>query len=216
MRTYPLFSRYILLFSSFATYSVNSLAAYPVDDNRFDCYYYEDTNTLNNITQLAKNLESSRSRSSIEYIDLMLQIKNEVEKYTGSTISIYSYLNYVSSEIESKGYEIPVKSLNTFKRLVRLREKKIQSQRADYPLSYEQNIFDVYANVGNGQQPQDNELPPSLCWGLTIALTGGFLYMIPCCQAIGQSLVGTGLGIALQTILDKQDRDYWEKRKVNN
>lgn len=214
MRTITLYNRYILLFSSFATFSINSLPAYPIDDSRFDCYYYEDTNTLNNITQLAKNLESSKSRSSVEYIDLMLKIRNEVEKYTGSTISIYSYLNFVNSEIKSKGYEIPEKALNTFKRLIRLREKKIQSQLADYPLSYEQDIFDVYANTG--QQLQDNELPPSLSWGLTMALAGGFLYMIPCCQSAGQWLITTGVGYAIQTILDKQDRDYWEKRKVNN
>ncbi len=164
-------------------------------------------------------------------LDTMLDMKLEVEGYTGQKINIDKELDKIEIEIKKKGGKIPKKGMEKIRKIINKRYKKEQ-HRAMCVASYLQDQpdigFDEYkilyktAHGHDKEKDEENEileLPGSFVAGVTMMLAGGFLCIIglriPVCMEMGKQLAYTGLGFCVNGYIDHQDENK-EKDKNKN
>lgn len=165
---------------------------------------------LKEIVDKLTKLEKKGTRK--EMIDLVLEVKHEVEIYSGKTISLDQKLNEVYKEIQKKGYKIPKKQFDRFTKEIKQREKKSNKK--------EKILFRSKHNKDEKDEEHEKEqieLPVRMTFGITLALCGVFLCCLPHPQAKkwGTDLIIAGVTMATESGLNKAEKDQ-EERKNNN
>lgn len=161
-----------------------------------------------------KLMKLEKKGTSNEMIDLVLEVKKEVENAIGRKINLNDKLNEVQRQAQQKGCKIPKKQFENFKRELVKREKK-QVNRGN------QTIFRSKQKENEkdkkDKEKEEVELPVSMAFGITVALCGVFLCCLPSPQAKewGSKLITYGMGIAVSSGLAKQDEDQKERKKEN-
>lgn len=143
-------------------------------------------------------------------ISLMLDVKREVEAYSGISIDLDKQLKKVETEINKKGFGIPKEEFKALTKKLKKKEKR-SKHRALYletcllnpgmtfNLEEEQLLF----NAAHGaEEKEELDVPIRLTVGVTVALVGLFLIVAPVIpppiKVWGKDLVVYGAAIAAE------------------
>jgi hypothetical protein len=78
---------------------------------------------------LTKHQEKGEKGDFDGMIDVMLDIKEEVESFTGQKICIDDALHYIYKEMKKNGYGVPKEYFKLMKKKIEKREKKKEEEK---------------------------------------------------------------------------------------
>lgn len=174
-------------------------------------------NNINNVVfglRIEKLVEKmwkyQRKMDGDKIIETMLEIKHEIEIYTGKAIDLDKEFDKVEATLQKKN-NIPKKDIKAVRKAIVKKEKKLHHRALcmayylqDAPsLSFEE--YETLFNISHGNEQetqQAKDLPLRLTIGITMMLAGGFLCMagvylvMPPCVYAGEQLLLIGAGFA--------------------
>lgn len=212
---------------------LHNLLVRDVSDNSADCFSI-GLNEVALILKLQKLIEKlnklKKKKDVASMIDIVFDVKIEIEAATGSSISITKSLDHIHKEMQQQGYNVPKKQWSKFTKKFTDREKR-NGHRAEYiakVLADPEGVFDFdeenlrymskhqdkKKDKKEDQEEQNLDIPDFMAWGISAALCGLFLILLPIPKAkeIGTQLIAYGLGIAVQEGF-KHDAEKKEKDK---
>lgn len=159
-----------------------------------------------------KLLKQEKNGNIDKMISIMLDIKGEVEEKTGNAISLEYYLDHVKSDMQKKGYNVPINEWEAFIKRINLKDKR-KKHFAEYmemvllDPSREFNIEDekMLYNAKHGHDKINKEenaisLPLTVAFGVTVKISGEFITLLSTPQAKirGKYLIKEGLSTAVK------------------
>lgn len=166
-----------------------------------------------------------KAEDSKKLLETMLDIKHETEAYTGQKIDISKSLDQVEKEIKAKGGKISKAELKAIKNTINKSEKKHNHKALYMAAALESGCnYDAEAvntewdylckSASKGKDKEDEEmiLPVRVTVGVTIALVGGFITILPFppCKTWGPALISSGVGLAIEGGCGKIEDDRKE------
>ncbi|WP_068469952.1 hypothetical protein [Candidatus Protochlamydia phocaeensis] len=166
-----------------------------------------------------KYYEKSDSES---LLDVILDIKTEVESYTKTEIDIEKEVDKIESELKKKGGKPPKGIFKQFKKFIKKKDKK-KHARAMHMETYfyeEPNIgFNEYEALHlaaiakkHDEDKDEKEIPLKFVLGVSLILGGAFvMFATPVCPLLGytgEALITTGFGMLLDQGIDIYQKDY--------
>ncbi|MDP1879452.1 MAG: hypothetical protein Q8K60_00765 [Parachlamydiaceae bacterium] len=167
-------------------------------------------------------------KNSSKLIDTMLDIKSEIEAFTGNKFDINKEIDKIEVLVKKKGAKVPKNELKLLKKIINNKDKKINNRFACMT-SYLENPsnmeFEVYEKFYFGNIDQEDkevmELPYRLTVGITMTLAGAFLVFvgtrlpIPICKTIGEPMLVSGIGFLIEGYGDKQEENKAKEKQKN-
>ncbi len=213
-------TQHVVFSSIFCTFSLSAITpqpAYAVDR------FINNINLGVKIQKLCeKAIKFSKKLDADNLLDIVLEIKAEIEKSTGQKINIEKEIDKVEAEYIKKG---GMNSKNVFKQYKNLLKNKAKKKHArnfcmeNYFYDSPEMTFEEYESTFLSQKPNvpNNDLellPLNLFVGITLMLGGAFvLFASPICPALvftGEMMMTTGFGFLTMEGLD------YVKNKNNN
>jgi hypothetical protein len=163
-------------------------------------------------------------------IDTMLEIKMEVEAYTGILIDLDKEFSKARSDIKKQGGKVPEKDFEKIRKAINKKEKILYHRNMcvatyleDAPNISFQDFETLYMAARNAHDREEGEqevkdLPWRLAVGISMILGGGFLVVagtllrMPICVEAGKDLAAGGVFFAVEGYHDGQE----EKKDKNN
>ncbi|PJD96133.1 MAG: hypothetical protein CK425_06945 [Parachlamydia sp.] len=153
---------------------------------------------------------------SNKLLDTVLEIRSEIEAYTGHKFNLDKELDRIEKESKKKGSKVSKTEFNRVRKLIKSEEKK-KHKRAAYIASYLDEApsisFDEYEELclaaahGQNQGQAQEEIPIKLFIAITLLLGGSFLmFAAPICPIValpGETMMGLGFGMLLDQGIDK-------------
>ena len=182
------------------------------------------------VTRIEKLVErAKRYKGKLEskkLIEVMLEIKTEVEAYTGKRVDIEAQLNQIEMQAIKNGARFKRGEMNQIRNMLKKCENK-QHHRAVYlaecnmyDISYneiEWNSFYKYASSRHKKEDKEEvEVPLRVTIGVTASLCGYFLSFIPhpYAQAASKVLIAAGIEMCVEgTITRVEENQQKEKNK---
>lgn len=169
---------------------------------------------------LEKVKRAAEKNDGNKLIDLMLDVKREVETYSGMKIDLDKQLDVVESEIKKKGAKIPKNEFKELRKIIKKKEKRAGHRAAylelcllnpeiSYNLEEEQLLFD--ATHGHEKKEEaEMVVPIRLTVGVTVALVGLCLIVVPGIpvqiKTWGKDMIVYGTGIAAEACYSAHDK----------
>lgn len=223
------FSRFVI-FCTLGSFTVTTitpslLSSFP----SFDI----NANDINFGIRMGKLIEKTKkhfsAKNSNKLIDVMFDIKNEVEGYTGQKLNIESSLNKIEQMSKAKGKPVPKAQMKEMRRRLKKADKRHNHKAMymanciefDLPFNAEEESF-LYEMVESAEKKHDHdddretELPLRVTIGVTMSLVGLFLYVVPfpICKAAAPWVLDVGLGFLLdQGVTEYEDRKKEDRQK---
>ncbi len=164
-------------------------------------------------------------------LDTMLDMKLEVENYTGQIIDLDKEFSKAKSEIKKQPVKISDKEFEKVRKAIKKKEKKAQNRALciaayleDVPnLSFQEYEF-IYNEARGHHEKEDEEkelkdLPWRLAVGVSMILGGGFLVIagnvlkFPACVQTGKELAMGGVFFVVEGYNEgKEDQKEREKK----
>lgn len=178
--------------------------------------------------KLVEKLWKYKERGDSEkLLETMLDVKLEVEGYSGVKINLDAELDKTERELKKQKTKIPKKDFQLVRSFIKNKEKKanhramcMESYMLETPgISYAEYEFLYRAanEEGKDQEQEKQELPMRLAIGITMMLAGGFLCILgiefPICMEYGKQVAAAGVTFAIEGYVNRQDED---KDKDNN
>lgn len=203
-------------------------------------YEYETQSKMVNLNDLAfiarieKLYEKAKrykdALDSRKLIEVMFDIKMEIEGYTGNRIDLESHIDQIEKEAKNNGAQFKPGEMKKIKKMLSKGEKK-HTHKALY--LYECNSYDISFNqvecdylcrsLHKHNKKEDNEeveVPLRLTIGVTTSLCGYFLKFIPhpFCQTASAFLIGIGVEMCIDSTIsrieeNKESQKDKEKKK---
>ncbi|KIC74843.1 hypothetical protein DB44_AA00020 [Candidatus Protochlamydia amoebophila] len=175
-----------------------------------------DINFIIRIEKLIEKMNRYKDRlDSDGLIGVLLDIKHEVEGYTGKKFDIEKELKGIEKEINKQGGKFKKGELKAIGEKFKKKEKKHHHKAQfiadciNYGIEYDVELEHLTFMARHGQDKQDIELdiPIRLTVGVTIALCGVFLFFvpIPLCQAWAPRVITAGVGIAADGCMNRME-----------
>lgn len=180
------------------------------------------------LEKLVEKLVKSEKKGIDSMINCLVDIKNEIETSYNVNLNIDSYIDQVGKEINKAGHKTPKKELDYIKKKIKGKDKKTK-HRAMYVAEFmhvegyqlnaldEQNLY--MAKHGHDkdekeQEEQKVEIPALLVYGVTCALCGMFLMIlpIPACKDWGSKMVVAGVTACANSLCAKTDENKKNER----
>lgn len=171
-----------------------------------------------------------KAENSQKLLETMLDIKHETEIYTGQKIDISKSLDQVEKEIKHKGGKISKAELKSIKNTIKKSEKK-HNHKALYMAAsmesgceYNPELINIEwdylckaASKGKDKEQEEMTLPVRVTVGVTIALVGLFITILPFppCKTWGPALISGGVSLAIEGGCGKVEEDRKEERDRN-
>lgn len=178
------------------------------------------------IEQLLEKVKKAADKNdSNKLLDLMLDVKREVEAYSGTSIDLDKQMDTVEAEIKKKGAKIPKKEFKELRKIFKKKEKQV-NHRAFYLETYLVNPEMTYnledeqllfaARHGHDDKDEvEIVIPVQLTVGVTVALVGLFVMVVPIIpppiKAWGKDMVIYGAGIAAEACYNAYDENKKNK-----
>ena len=170
----------------------------------------------------------SNKQDSDSLLDVILDIKSEVETYTGKQIDISKEIDKIENSAKKKGNKPPKDIFKKLKSLVQSKEKKkhhramcMESYFLDQPGMSFQDYELLHLTAGNREKDQgkeQNELPLKFVIAVSLMLGGAFvMFATPVCPALGyagEMMITTGFGMLVDQSLDIYQKD--PKKRSNS
>lgn len=174
-----------------------------------------------------------KSQNKDKMYDAIIELKTEVESFCSVKISLDQQIGIIQNELKNRGYKIPKKQFDAIRRAIHRRDAKREHRMLylarvahleDYTPSDEDEttMLSWCAIKANHHKEEDSEdeqeevyIPAQLVFGVTLALCGLFLVVvpIPVCRGWGQEMVASGVIICGECISEKMDDDHKKERK---
>lgn len=161
---------------------------------------------------------------SNKLLETMIELKVEVEGYTGQKINLENQLDQIEKEIKKDGGKLKKDEFKKIRKIIKDKEKRSNHKAmymADcmaYGIEYNTEIecLNFMAKHGHDMDEEKEEvvLPIRVTIGVTVALCGLFLMFvpIPICQAHGPTIMRTGVALAVEGTFNRVEQDQ-EKEK---
>ncbi len=165
---------------------------------------------------------------SHKLLDIMIDIKNEVQGYTGVAINLDNELDKVESEIKRSGGKVNKDDMKKLRKVIKKKEKKaahkafcmeIRMLNPDFQLTGDDEHMLYMARHEHDKDEQEDatagELPLRLTIGVTVALCGLFLFVLPPppCKVWGADLMKAGTALAIEGYVNGQEDDKHDSKK---
>lgn len=183
------------------------------------------------IKKLVDNIWKYQARSDVnKLIDTMLDIKLEIENYTGHEYSLNKELDKVESELKKQGIKVSKNYMEGIRKAIKKKNKK-HNHRALCLACYIQDNpsipfeeYEMFHQAAKGHDKENdeqnlNEYPLRFTIGIVMMLTGGFLCVaglglkIPACVEMGKTVSATGLGLVIDGYVNIEEEKEKEKNK---
>lgn len=171
-------------------------------------------------------LKNSESKSKM--YEIILDLKSEIESYSGIEIDISKYMSLVENELESRGIKSKKKELKAIRNSLKKREKKRNKYINFLGLAIETEGYEIHPEnekivfsnflMAKGKENKKSEeedeeevyVPAQLVFGVTLTLCGLFLMVIPIpvCKPWGERMIASGVVICGNSISSKVDNDH--------
>lgn len=163
-----------------------------------------------------------KAEDAKKLLEVLLDIKHETEAYTGQKIDISKSLDQVEKEIKAKGGKISKAELKAIKNTIKKSEKKHNHKALYMAAAMESGCnYDAEAvniewdylckSASKGKDKEDDEmiLPVRVTVGVTIALVGVFITILPFppCKTWGPALISGGVSLAIEGGCGKVEED---------
>lgn len=157
-------------------------------------------------------------------VDVLLDIRAEVEAYTGGKINLEKEIDKIENDLKKKGHKAPKDVFKKYKNLLKKKDKK-KHRRAlcmeAYFFEAPDMSFDEYEilhlaaarNFDNKEEEEYKELPPfQFVLGVSLMLCGAFvMFATPVCPILGpagESMMLTGFGMLINEGIDIYQKKY--------
>lgn len=154
-------------------------------------------------------------------VDVILDIKMEVEAYTGNKINVEKEIDKIERDLIRKGHNSPKGTFKSFKDLIKKKIKK-KSKRSlcmetyflDSPKMTFEEYEALYLAIGRKQEneKEKNELPLKFVVGVSLILGGAFvMFATPVCPVLGYTgeiMMSTGFGMMIDQGLGIYQKEY--------
>lgn len=161
-------------------------------------------------------------------IEVMLEIKMEVEAYTGKRVSTSEFIDQIERDAKRQGATFKPGEIRTIKNIVHRADKK-KGHRALYLHSCNMNDIDFneidyqfLAKSAHKSKKHDKEekevvVPIRMQIGVVCALCGYFLQIIPHPYAQGASkiLIGFGVSCCAESAINRLEEDENKQKEGN-
>lgn len=165
-------------------------------------------------------------RNGKKLTDVTFDIKREIEAYTGVKISIDQCLDTIERQANSKGQPVDKAHMKEMRKRLKSRERK-ENHKAihamtcfEYGISYNSEeasmLFDNEVKKDKKKEEEEEVvLPMRVTIGVTMALAGLFLVVIPIpvCKLTGTYMLEIGLGLlGDQAFIEWEEKDKDDKK----
>lgn len=164
-------------------------------------------------------------RDANKLLETMIELKVEVESYTGKKINLEKHLDQIEQDIKNDGGKLKKDEFKKIRKIIKDKEKRSDHKAmymADcmaYGIEYNTEVENLNFILKHGHDKDENkevDLPIRVTIGVTVALCGLFLMFVPVpiCQAYGPNIMRAGVALAVEGTLNRieQDQDR-EKNK---
>lgn len=155
----------------------------------------------------------------------MLEIKTEVEGYTGKEIDLEAHINQVEKEAKKKGAKFKPGEIKQLKKSLKIKDKNhghkltciYEGNFED--LQYEEIDFVNLYEASHKSKDKDKqiEVPIRVTIGVTASLCGYFLSFIPHPAAQGASkfLIASGIAMCVDGTVNRLEEDENNRKNQN-
>lgn len=165
---------------------------------------------------------------SNKLLDTMMDIKAEVQGYTGVAINMDKQIDQVEKEIKQSGGKVNKDDMKKLRKVIKSKEKKANHKALcmemrmldpDLQLTRDDQHMLYMAKHGDDKDEKDQnvaaELPLRLTIGVTVALCGLFLFCLPMppCKVWGSDLMKAGVALAVEGYVNRQEDDKKDNNK---
>ena len=180
------------------------------------------------IEKLIEKIKKYREKKdSNKLIEVMFDIKSEVEGYTGQKINLEKSLDQVERDVKAKGGKVDKRVMNKIKKNFKNHEKKCNHKASymanciEFNLPYiaeeEHILFQNELLMAKHSHGKDKEKDDEICVplrvtiGVTVTLCGIFLLFvpIPICKKYASYVIEAGMAF----LVDEGITQYEEKDK---
>lgn len=173
-------------------------------------------------------------------MEAMFDIKHEVEGYMGQKIEIDKCLDQLEKEVQSRGQSIDKAHMKEMRKRFKKKEKRlshkalymaecleynipfnVEEEELLYQASFEDHLNEIAKTSKGKDKDKDKDkeviLPLRVTIGVTMALVGLFLYVVPfpICRAAAPWVLDTGIAFLLdQAVTEWEDRGKEDKKSM--
>lgn len=230
---YNRFNSFVLL-STLLTFS--TATALPIDQYNYQALGLNDVALvikINKFIDKAKKYMDRQDQDKI--IDLVLDLRDDVQAYTGNKIDISKHLDHIEKESKKQGAKQSSKEFKFVKEKIKKKDKR-RSHKAEFinecislGIDYDDDLEALVYEAKHKDKDKENEkedkkeeiiveLPYVFVAGVTISLAGLFITCIPIpiCKEWGPRLVMAGFSMVVRQCaqtLEDQKKEEKEKNK---
>lgn len=173
------------------------------------------------IKKLVDKLKDSEKKGVDRIIDALIDIKIEIEASYNTTLDINYYFDQLGSELKKQGIKPPKKEFDVIKKKLKKADKKhkhhlhyfgTMMHEGNYQFTLEDEVMLYEAKRGKHRHDKKKdeekvEVPAHLVYGVSLALCGLFLYVIPPLRPLGQTMITMGITACANCINNKIEDD---------
>lgn len=179
------------------------------------------------LEKLVEKLVKSKSKEIDKIISYFVDIKNEIETSYNIRLDVEDFMGEITKDLSKKGVKYDKHQFEAIKKKIKSKDKK-RKNHVNYVAStmyfegYEMNALDelsmFIAKHGKDKDSEKEEqeivLPSLLVYGVTCALCGMFLMIlpIPACRDWGSKMVVAGVTACANSLCAQNDKNR-EKEK---
>ncbi len=185
---------------------------------------------IENLIEKAKKYKGKMEDGKL--LDVMIDIKQEVENYTGKRIDLDACFAQVEKDAKKSGVKINSDQIKYIKKKIYKADKKVK-HKANFlfqcnidSINFDQDSCDLdfeiyYLSKSKHKDEKEVCVPIRLSIGITCLLGGYFLSFIPhpLCQAGSKCLMAIGLEQCIEgtvSKLEEDEKDQKDKKKKEN
>lgn len=205
-----------LLYGILGTVSLSMVIPPPAYSFDFNL---KDANFVIKMEKLVDKLMKYKDKlDSDKVIDIMLDIKHEIESYTGKNIDLKKELEKVEKDIKKEA-KISSKEFKPVKELILSKEKKSKN-RAMCMLSYLQEDpginFEEYEYIYDAARGKENDkeefkVSAQMAIGATLVLAGGLMAILglefPPVMELAKYTAGMGMGMIVNDFAEQKNNN---------
>lgn len=198
--------------------------ALPLPAQQFD-FGFNEVAFMIRLEKVVERLVKSDKKGTESILDSFIDVKQEIESSYNTKLDIDYYMNQVGNELKKQGQKVPKKDFESIKKMIKKKEKKAKNHArylADtmYLEGYQMNEFDEDIMItahraskhDKPNQEEDKEevvIPALLVYGVTVALCGMFLMVlpIPACKDWGGRMVVAGVTACANSLCTRTDEN---------
>lgn len=202
--------QHLVLFSLLCTFPLAVLTPLPVygymnvDFNRQAEFELKIQESINRAWKCYDNSDSDG------FMDVIWEIKSEVEDYTGNKIDLIKEINRIEIELENLDVKLDKDTFVKFKRLIQ--RKNTEKQQRDF---YGEHFFIQGSRLvvpHKHYHEEQEEISLKVAVGISLVLCGGFvMFATPVCPVFGlagETITSIGLGLLVDQGLEIYQKKY--------